>query len=125
MTTLSCGRTVRRSFSGSIHWKSNRCLSINRVAKVLELTTVDEWNYVKSCDNPADAGTRGLSANSLGESPGLKGPSFLRTHDWPFKPPKEVEIKVKAKKSDTPNSEETSEFRDSSERNGDRHRDNF
>ena len=82
----------------------------NRVAEILELTTVDEWNYVKSCDNPADAGTRGLSANSLRESPWLKGPSFLRTHDRPFKPPKEVEIKLKAKKPDTPNSEETSEF---------------
>ena len=33
----------------------------NRVAEILELTIVDEWNYVKSCDNPADAGTRGLS----------------------------------------------------------------
>ena len=75
----------------------------------LELTTVDEGNYVKSCDNPVDAGTRGLSANSLRESPWLKGPSFLRTHDWPFKPPKEVEIKLKAKEPQTPNSEETSE----------------
>ena len=46
----------------------------------------------------------------LRESPWLKGPSFLRTNDWTFKPPKEVEIKLKAKKSDTPNSEETSEF---------------
>ena len=82
----------------------------NRVAEILEQTTVDEWNYVKSCDNPADAGTRGLSANSLRESPWLKGPSFLRTHDWPFKPPKEVEIKWKAKKSDSLDSEETSEF---------------
>ena len=82
----------------------------NRVAELLELTTVDEWNYVKSCDNPADAGTRGLSANSLRESLWLKGPSFLRTYDWPFKPPKEVEIKLKAKKSAIPNSEETSEF---------------
>ena len=32
----------------------------NRVAEILELTTVNEWNHVKSCDNPADAGTRGL-----------------------------------------------------------------
>ena len=83
----------------------------NRVAEILELTTMDEWNYVKSSDNPADAGTRGLSANSLRDSPWLKGPSFLRTHDWPFKPPKHVEIKLKTKKLDFPNSdEETSEF---------------
>ena len=83
----------------------------NRVAEILELTTADEWNHVKSIDNPADAGRRGLSANSLRDSPWLKGPSFLRTHDWPFKPPKHVEIKLKTKKSDFPNSdEETSEF---------------
>ena len=83
----------------------------NRVAEILELTTVDEWNYVKSSDNPADAGTRGLSANSLRDSPWLKGPSFLRTHDWPFEPPKDVEIRLKAKKSDLPSSDqETSEF---------------
>ena len=49
----------------------------NRVAEILELTTVDEWNYVKSSDNPADAGTREVSANSLRDSPWLKGPSFL------------------------------------------------
>ena len=53
----------------------------NRVAEILELTTVDEWNYVKSSDNPADAGTPCLSANSLRDSPWHKGPSFLRTHD--------------------------------------------
>ena len=50
----------------------------NRVAEILELTTADEWNYVKSSENPADAGTRGVSANSLRDSPWLKGPSFLR-----------------------------------------------
>ena len=37
----------------------------NRVAEILDLTTTDEWNYVKSSENPADAGTRGLSAKSL------------------------------------------------------------
>ena len=47
------------------------------------------------------AGTRGVSANSLRDSPWLKGPAFLRTHDWPFKPPKEVDIKLRAKESDT------------------------
>ena len=77
----------------------------------MELTTVDEWNYVKKSDKPADASTRGLSAISLRESTWLKRPSFLRTHDWPFKPPNEVEIKLKAKKSDTPHwQQEISEF---------------
>ena len=26
----------------------------NSVAEILELTTIDEWNYVQSCDNSAD-----------------------------------------------------------------------
>ena len=45
----------------------------NRVAEILELTTVDEWHHVPTADNPADAGTRGLSASSLLESSWLKG----------------------------------------------------
>ena len=44
----------------------------NRVAEILELTTVDEWNHVPTADNPADEGTRGLSANALLDSPWLK-----------------------------------------------------
>ena len=51
----------------------------NRVAEILELTTTDEWNYVQSCDNPADAGTGGLSATVLSNSIWLKGPDFLKT----------------------------------------------
>ena len=34
----------------------------NRVAETLELTTTDEWNYVQTSENPADAGTHGLLA---------------------------------------------------------------
>ena len=49
----------------------------NRVAKIPELTTVDEWNNLPTADNPADAGTRGLSANALLDTPWLKGPNFL------------------------------------------------
>ena len=56
----------------------------NRIAEILELTTIDEWNHVPTADNPADAGTRGLSANALLDSPWLKGPKFLITPDWPF-----------------------------------------
>ena len=36
----------------------------DRAAEILELTTTDKWNYVQSWDNPADAGTRGLSATA-------------------------------------------------------------
>ena len=56
----------------------------NRVAETLELWTVDEWNHVPTVDNPADAGTRGPSANALLDSSLLKDPKFLITPDWPF-----------------------------------------
>ena len=64
----------------------------NRVAEILELTTVDEWNHVPTVDNPADAGTRGMSAKALLESSMLKGPAFLRTSDWPFQPSDEISM---------------------------------
>ena len=72
----------------------------NRVAEILELTTVDEWFYVQSADNPADAGTRGLSSKALLESCWLKGPSFLRTTEWPFKPCENFRSKLKQAKLD-------------------------
>ena len=70
----------------------------NRVAEILELTTTDEWNYVQSYDNPADAGTRGLSATALPNSIWLKGPDFLKTSDWPFRPSENSSFKVKQRK---------------------------
>ena len=73
-----------------------------RAAEILELTTVDEWNHVPTIDNPADAGTRGLSAKALLESTWLKGPDFLRTSDWPFKPSDKI-MKSKLKKLDPDN----------------------
>ena len=60
------------------------------MAENLELTTTDEWDYVRTCENPADAGTRGLSANAFPESHCSKGPDFVKTDDWPFQPPKDV-----------------------------------
>ena len=68
---------------------------VHRVAEILELTTTDEWNYVQSCDNPADAGTRGHSATALPNSIWLKGPDFLKTSDWPFRPSEHSSFKVK------------------------------
>ena len=67
----------------------------NRVAEILELTTTDEWNCVQSCDNPADAGTRGHSATVLPNSIWLKEPDFLKTSDWPFRPSEHSLFKVK------------------------------
>ena len=87
-----------------LHWlqslEKQPVFVTNRVAEILELSTADEWNYVKSSDNPADAGTRGGCAKSLRDSPWLTGPSFLKTSDWPFEPPTDVKFKLKAKTPD-------------------------
>ena len=40
-------------------------LVANRVCEIFEQTSVDEWNYVASSDNPADAGRRSMSAEVL------------------------------------------------------------
>ena len=58
----------------------------NRVCELLELTTLDQLNYVSSSVNPADAGTRGLSAEALNSSRWLLGSALLRSCDWLFKP---------------------------------------
>ena len=70
----------------------------NRVCEILDLTTVDEWHYVPTAHNPADAGTRGMSATDLLNSCWLTGPDFLKTSDFPFKPPEEFRQKVKLNK---------------------------
>ena len=62
----------------------------NLVCEILEHTSVDEWNHVASSDNPADAGTCGMSAEVLQSSSWLRGPDFLRTKEFPFEPSIEV-----------------------------------
>ena len=54
-------------------------LVANRVTRILDLTITDEWNFVRTSENPADAGTHGLLAHALSESHWLKGPDFLKT----------------------------------------------
>ena len=48
----------------------------NRVAEILESTSIDQWFHVLSGDNPADTGTRGITADSLKQSSWVNGPSF-------------------------------------------------
>ena len=67
----------------------------NRVCKILEHTSVDEWYHVASSDNPADAGTRGMSAEVLQSSSWVIGPDFLRTKPFPFEPSTEVVKNIK------------------------------
>ena len=71
-----------------------------RVAEILALTTVDEWNHVPTADKPADAGTRGLPVNALLDRSWIKSPKFLMTPDWPFQPSEDI-LKNKLKNFDS------------------------
>ena len=57
----------------------------NRVCLILEYTSVDQWNHVATKDNPADAGTRGMSAEALQLSSWVKGPHFLTNSRFPIR----------------------------------------
>ena len=49
----------------------------NRIAEIRDLTNTYQWNYVNTKDNPADQGTRGLTATEMTEkSLWLQGPQF-------------------------------------------------
>ena len=62
----------------------------NRFCEILEYTNVDQWNHVATKDNPADAGTRGMSAQILQLSSWVKGPHFLTNSRFPFVPNTDV-----------------------------------
>ena len=51
-----------------------------RVDWILKSTNPSQWNFIKSKNNPADAGSRPSSAKSLPDSMWISGPEFLR-HD--------------------------------------------
>ena len=70
--------------------EKQRIFSANRVCEVLEYTRVDQWNQVATKDNPADAGTRGMSAEALQLSSCVKGPHFLTNSRFPFVPNADV-----------------------------------
>ena len=67
----------------------------NRVSEILENTSVDQWNHVATCDNPADAGMRGMSAEVLQSRSWVRGPDFLRTKKFPFVPNTDVVDNIK------------------------------
>ena len=71
----------------------------NRVPEILESTTVDQWFQVSIADNPADAGTRGMSAENLRTISWLKGPSFLLTSHFPFQPSTSIRDSLQTKPS--------------------------
>ena len=69
----------------------------NRFSKLLGSTTIDERFHVSSGDNPADTGTRGITAEALKESGWLKGPYFSKTKERPIKPDPQVLTSVRLK----------------------------
>ena len=79
----------------------------NHVSELLENTSVDQWNHFATCDNPAEAGMRGMSAEVLQFSSCVRCPDFLRTGQFSLLPNTDVfeNIKlgvVKNKKMMTP-----------------------
>ena len=59
----------------------------NRVAEILDSSTVDQLRQIVRADNPADLGTKGLSINKLMQSDWINGPDWLRsqiieTENW-------------------------------------------
>jgi hypothetical protein len=62
----------------------------NRVSEVRQLTNVEQWRFVPGLLNPADDGSRGLSAADLQlKGRWLKGPEFLWSEEspWPVQAP--------------------------------------
>ena len=54
----------------------------NRVQLIQDYTSPSQWKYVNSVDNPADEGSRGMTAKDfVKKSRWIAGPDFLREHE--------------------------------------------
>ena len=51
----------------------------NRVERILKASVPSQWSYVPTDKNPADCGTRGVSATQMEKSLWLLGPSFAQS----------------------------------------------
>ena len=63
----------------------HRIFVANRLAKIIDVSTAHDWNYITSADNPADDGSRGYEVKQMDcSSRWLNGPSFLQLpkSDW-------------------------------------------
>merc|ERR1712074_470485 len=61
----------------------------SRVTTITNITSPSQWVYIPTKDNPADIGTRPVSADNLKASPWLTGPPFLH-HENPQTPTKPI-----------------------------------
>ena len=55
----------------------------NRIERIKESSTTDQWRHVSSEENPADLASRGSSAATLGNSMWFKGPDFIWEKNLP------------------------------------------
>lgn len=58
----------------------------NRGSKIQSCSSIDQWRYVPSGDNPADCARRGVYPSKLGQhSLWWLGPAFLKkcSTEWP------------------------------------------
>ena len=72
----------------------------NRVAEILDTTTVNSWRHVNGAMNPADIGTKGLIIYQILDIAWLHGPSWITSEaHWPKKlQSKDVELEESSKK---------------------------
>lgn len=66
----------------------------NRVGEISEASNVNDWNWVPSGENPADAATRDtIVIDDIKESKWFKGPEFLLKSEefWPVQPQMKIE----------------------------------
>ena len=68
----------------------------NRVAEILQNSTIDQWRHVERKLIPADIGTRGTTVEALKENEWLTGPAWLtETEDaWP-KAPERLQFSIR------------------------------
>ena len=72
----------------------------NRVAEILENSTIDHWRHVEGKMNPADIGTRRMTVEALNESEWLTGPVWLtETEDVCPKAPEKLQLAFKNSKN--------------------------
>ena len=62
--------------------KKQQIFVANRVAEIMDSTTVDQWNNIDRIKNPAHLGTRGNSYRDSNESDWLQAPLWLTEENW-------------------------------------------
>ncbi|KAK7913154.1 hypothetical protein WMY93_013365 [Mugilogobius chulae] len=64
----------------------------NRVQRILQSTCSNQWKYIPSELNPADCGSRSVTATQLSSTTWLQGPAFLLKPSVQLPPPDSFEL---------------------------------